>query len=233
MGMHVVRHVERVAVREAPLDRVAREQRRLGRAARDESEFPRDVGRIHESRIDSLSAERARHMARVAEQEAAAIGQGLGHAPVHLEVGDPAQIAEARVGADQRVDPRAKLDDARRIVARVVRVAADEKKPAIVRQRREQDEAGGADNDADGLGRNGEANLDVGDHISPAIGLADEMLVHGMAGDVMRAPAPSRYCGSTTSVLSFALSVTRRVRVSASMATTSDPYSTLTPRPAR
>ena len=123
-----------------------------------------------------------------AEQEAAAIGQGLGHAPVHLEVGDPAQIAEARVGADQRVDPRAKLDDARRIVARVVRVAADEKKPAIVRQRREQDEAGGADNDADGFGRNAKANLDVGDHISPAIGLADEMLVHGMAGDVMRAP---------------------------------------------
>ena len=45
----------------------------------------------------------------------------------------------------------------------------------------------GANDDAGGLGRNGEAKLDVGDHVSSAIGLSDEVLVHGMAGDVVAA----------------------------------------------
>ena len=187
MTVNVVRHFERVAVRHAAFDRVAREQRRLGRAAHDEGELPGDVGCVHERGVDPFPAERTRHVAGVAEQKPAAVAKTLGLAPMHLEIGDPAQIAQADVGADQRVDHRAELGGGRRIVARIGRVAADKNEPAIVRQRREQDEASGANDDAGGLGRNGEAKLDVGDHVSSAIGLADEVLVHGMAGDVMGA----------------------------------------------
>ena len=111
----------------------------------------------------------------------------LGFAPMHLEIGDPAQIAQADVGADPRVDHCAKLGGGRRIVARIGRVAADENEPAILRQRREQDEALGADDDSGGLGRNGKTKLDVGDHVSAPIRLPGEMLAHGMAGDAVTA----------------------------------------------
>ena len=106
---------------------------------------------------------------------------------MHLEIGYPAQIAQADVGADPRVDHCAKLGGGRRIVARIGRVAADENEPAILRQRREQDEALGADDDSGGLGRNGKTKLDVGDHVSAPIRLPGEMLAHGMAGDAVTA----------------------------------------------
>ena len=109
----------------------------------------------------------------------------LGFPPMHLEIGDPAQIAQARIGADAGVDRRAELGRCRRIVARVSWVAARENEPATVRQRREQDEACGADDDAGGLGRNGEAKLDVRHHVLSAVRLAIEMLPHGMARDAM------------------------------------------------
>ena len=172
-------------------------------------------------------------MAGVAEQKPPAVAETLGFAPMHLEIGDPAQIVQADVGADPSVDHRAELGGGRRIVAHVGLVAADENEPATVRQRREQDEAARADDDAGGLGRDREADLDVGDHVLPVVGVADEVLLHGMAGDVVSAAGAQKEMR-----LHDLRSVTdterdRSVSGSGSIAVTSAPYSTLTPRLAR
>ena len=94
--VNVIRHFERMSVRHAAFDRVAREQRRLCRAAHDEGELPGDVGRVHESSVDPLPAERARHVPGVAEQKPPAVAETLGFAPMHLEIGNPAQIVQRR-----------------------------------------------------------------------------------------------------------------------------------------
>jgi hypothetical protein len=54
--------------------------------------------------------------------------------------------------------------------------SASLRKPAVIRQRREQ-----SDNDAAAFGRAGKANFHVGDHVSTAIGLSSEVLLHRMA----------------------------------------------------
>ena len=174
-----------MAIRHAAFDRIAVEERWLRRAALDEGELPGDVGCVHERRVDPFPSKRTGHVAGVAQQKPPAVAETLGFPPMHLEIGDPAQIAQARIGADAGVDRRAELGRCRRIVARVSWVAARENEPATVRQRREQDEACGADDDAGGLGRNGEANLDVRHHVLSAVRLANEMLPHGMARDAM------------------------------------------------
>ena len=98
--MNLVRHLERMVVRGPALDRVAVEQRWLGRAAHDEGELPGDIGRVHERSIDPFPAERTGQVTGIAQQEAPPIAQALGGAVVHLEVGNPSQIVQADVDAD-------------------------------------------------------------------------------------------------------------------------------------
>ena len=114
MTVNVVRHFERVPVRHAAFDRVAREQRRLRCAAHDEGELPGDVGRVHERRVDPLPAKGTRHVARVAEEKSAAVAKALGLAPMHLEIGDPAEVVQADARAGPCVDGRRELGFGRR-----------------------------------------------------------------------------------------------------------------------
>ena len=179
--MNLVRDFQHVAVGEPALDRVAVEQRGLCRATHDEGKLPGDVGGIHERCVQSFAAQRAGQMGGIAQQEPPPVAQALDHALVHLEGRHPAEIAQPHLDAGPRIEQRAQLGGRRKHVADIGLVAIDENQPAVVRQRREQDESGRPDNEATALRRASEANFCVGDPVAAVVSLPGEMLLHRMA----------------------------------------------------
>ena len=95
-------------------------------------------------RVDAFAAERAGQVAGIAQQETPPIAQALGGALVHLEVGDPSQIVQADIDAGAGIEQRGHFVRCRKLGPCIGLVAIDENKPAIVRQRRQQHEAGPA-----------------------------------------------------------------------------------------
>src|SRR6202045_694755 len=120
-------------------------------------------------------------MGGVAQQETPPIAQALNGTLVHLEIGNPSDIAQPHVDADPGIEQPAHLGCCRKLAPWISLVAIDKNKPAVIRQRREQSEPSWPHNDATAFGRAGKANFHVGDHISTAIGLSSEMLLHRMA----------------------------------------------------
>ena len=106
---------------------------------------------------------------------------------MHLEIGDPPEIAQPDVDTDPGIEQFAQLARRRRLGPLIGLVSIDKNKPAIIRQRREQSEAGRPHNDAAAFGRTGKADFHVGDHIATAISLATQMLLHRMARYAMAA----------------------------------------------
>src|ERR1700759_1184336 len=100
-------------------------------------------------------------MTAVAQQKPMSVAESLGLAAMHLEIGNPAQVAQGHVCADARVDRCPELHGGRRIDSLVIRVAANENKPTILRQRRKQDKARGADDDAGRFRWDADFKLDV------------------------------------------------------------------------
>jgi hypothetical protein len=133
--MNLVRHLEHMVVGGPALGRVAVEQRWFCGAAHDEGELPRDIGRIHERRVDSLPAERTRQVTSIAQQETPAIAQALGGALVHVEIGNPPQIVQADIDADAGIEQSSQFLGCGRLGPRVCLVAIDKNKPAVVRER--------------------------------------------------------------------------------------------------
>ena len=137
-AMNLVRDLQHMAVGKPALGRVAVEQRGLCRATHDEGKFPGDVGGIHERRVQSFAAQRAGQMGGIAQQEAPPVAQALDHALVHLERGNPAEIAQPHLDAgpgSRAARPTRRLSE---VALRISLVAIDKNQPAVIRQRREQ-----------------------------------------------------------------------------------------------
>ena len=135
--------------------------------------------------LSPFPAERTGQMSGVAQQKAPPIAQALNGTLVHLEIGNPSEIAQPHVDADPGIEQRAQLGRRRKLAPSISLVAIDKNKPAIVRQRREQPEPSRPHDDAAAFGRAGKAKFHVGDNISTAIGLSLEMLLHRMARHAM------------------------------------------------
>jgi hypothetical protein len=120
-------------------------------------------------------------MAGVAQQETPPIAQARNGTVVHLEIGNPTEIAQPHVDADPGIEHRAQLLRCRKLASCISLVAIDKNKPAVIRQRRDQHEPSRPHNDAAAFGRAGKVKFQVGDQIATAIGLASEMLLHRMA----------------------------------------------------
>ena len=97
---------------------------------------------------------------------------------MHLEIGNPSEIAQPHVDPDPGIEHRAQFRRCRKLAPCISLVAIDKNKPALIRQRREQYEPRRAHNEAAAFGRAGEANFHVGDEISAVVGLPCEMLLH-------------------------------------------------------
>ena len=120
-------------------------------------------------------------MGGVAQQETPPIAHPLNVTLVHLEIGNPSEIAQPHVDPDPGIEQRAQISCRRKLAPRISLVAIDKNKPAVIRQRREQSEPSRPHNDAAAFGRAGKSKLHVGDHISTVIGFSREMLLHRMA----------------------------------------------------
>src|ERR1700730_18952802 len=92
-------------------------------------------------------------MGGVAQQETPPIAQPLNGTLVHLELGNPSEIAQPHVDADPGIEQRAQLG-----CSCISLVAIDKNKPAVIRQRREQSEPSWPHNNATAFGRAGEAS---------------------------------------------------------------------------
>ena len=105
-AMNLVRHFEHMVVGNPTFSRVAVEQRWPCRAANDQREFPSDIGRVHERRIETLAAERTRQVSGVAQQEAPPVAQALSGSLMHFEIRNPLEIVQADVDADAGIEQR-------------------------------------------------------------------------------------------------------------------------------
>src|SRR5918994_2156484 len=83
--VYIVRDVEDVAVCDRALHGVVVEQRPGRIAAQDERQFPREVVAVVQPRVEPLTAERAREVGGVADQEPLAVRQARDYPPVHPE----------------------------------------------------------------------------------------------------------------------------------------------------
>src|ERR1700730_3211977 len=178
--MNLVRHVQHVAGGALTFRRITVGQRWFRRAARNKGELPGDISRVHKRSVDSLPAKRTRQMGGVAQQETPPIAQALNCTFVHLEIGNPSELAQPHVDAGSGVEQRTQLGCCRKLAPSISFVAIDKDKPAVIREWRKQYEPSRPHNDAAAFGLGGKTNFRVGDHISTAIGFSIEMLVHRM-----------------------------------------------------
>src|SRR5260370_7838209 len=133
-------------------------------------------------------------MGGVAQQETPPITEALDHTLVHLERGNPAEIAQPHIDAGPGIEQRAQLGCRRKLAPRISLVAIDKNKPAVIRQRREQDEPRRPHDETAAFRRAGNANFHAGDPISTVVGLSREMLLHPMARYAIATPPPHPLC---------------------------------------
>ena len=126
-------------------------------------------------------------MGSIAQQEPPPIAQALDDALVHLEGRHPVDIGYPHLDAGPGVEQCTELGGRRKRLAGVGLVAIDEDQPALVRQGREQNEAGRSDDQPAALRRAGQANLRIGDPVATVVGPSGEMLLHRMTGDAVAA----------------------------------------------
>ena len=121
-------------------------------------------------------------MGGVAQQETSPIAQALNRTLVHLEIGNPSEIAQPHVDAGPGIEQRAQLGRRRKLAPCISLVAIDKNKPAVIRQRREQYEPSRPHNQTrPHSGGQGRPTFTSATTILTAIGLSREMLLHRVA----------------------------------------------------
>ena len=181
--VYLVGDVEDVAVRDHALHRVVVEQRPTRMAAQDERELPREVVAVMQARVEPFSAERARQVSGVADQETPAVRQARDDPPVHPKRREPGDVGGSILPAEPYLDAG---DDFFGGYGLHLLFQVLETDPAPARERREQQQAIRTADDAGLVARERRLHRDVGDEEMPSVGGALERLTHRVARDAVR-----------------------------------------------